>query len=342
MSYNQQILRSEVILEKYGKALTGKTGNYPLNTFKRTEANQLAPIVLITGVSDDSIAGELAVQLASADPALLILTARAESKVVGIEERIHLAKPNVKTRFLRMDLSDLSAVRGAVEELTDVAHIDHLVCVAGVMFPPYSKTKDGFESQLGVNYLANFVLVKLLLPKVRAAGPSSSIVIMASSMARQGKVHFDDVQFSNGETYDPMVAYGQSNAARVMFVKRLGEKLKNEKLRVFSVDPGAVQSGLQRHCPPGFLDQVAEWKKAGPMVDLDGNTFDIPPWTGTSEGASTVITAMIDPTITDYAGSYLNQNAISDHELHTHLRDTDNWTKLWNMSEDLTGEKFAL
>lgn len=200
MSYNQQILRSEVILEKYGKALTGKTGNYPLNTFKRTEANQLAPIVLITGVSDDSIAGELAVQLASADPALLILTARAESKVVGIEERIHLAKPNVKTRFLRMDLSDLSAVRGAVEELTDVAHIDHLVCVAGVMFPPYSKTKDGFESQLGVNYLANFVLVKLLLPKVRAAGPSSSIVIMASSMARQGKVHFDDVQFSVSTT----------------------------------------------------------------------------------------------------------------------------------------------
>lgn len=34
------------------------------------------------------------------------------------------------------------------------------------------------------------------------------------------------------------------------------------------------------------------------MVDLDGNTFDIPPWTGTSEGAATVITAMIDPTIT--------------------------------------------
>lgn len=42
----------------------------------------------------------------------------------------------------------------------------------------------------------------------------------------------------NGGTYDPMVAYGQSNAARVMFAKSLGEKLKNEKIRVFSVDPG--------------------------------------------------------------------------------------------------------
>lgn len=162
----------------------------------RSALNNTSLLVLITGVSDDSIAGELAVQLASADPALLILTARAESKVTGIQEKIKSVKPDVKTRFLHMDLSDLSAVRKAAEELHDVPHIDHLVCVAGVMFPPYSKTKDGFESQLGVNYLANFVLVKLLLPKVRAAGPSSSIVIMASSMARQGKVHFDDVNFS--------------------------------------------------------------------------------------------------------------------------------------------------
>ncbi|KAJ5358126.1 hypothetical protein N7541_005284 [Penicillium brevicompactum] len=323
MSTNQQILRSEVIIEKYGKNLEGKT-------------------VLITGVSDDSIAGELAVQLASADPALLILTARAESKVAGIQAKIKSAKPDVKTRFLHMDLSDLDAVRNAVESLHDVTHIDHLVCVAGVMFPPYSKTKDGFESQFGVNYLANFVLVKLLLPKVRAAGPFSSIVIMASSMARQGKVYFGDVNFSNGETYDPMVAYGQSNAARVMFAKSLGEKLKNEKIRVFSVDPGAVHSGLQRHCPPEFLDQVAEWKKAGPMVDLDGNSYEIPPWTGTSEGAATVITAMIDPTIKDYSGSYLNQNAVSDHELHTHLTNTANWAELWEMSEDMTSEKFSV
>ncbi|CAI7589120.1 unnamed protein product [Penicillium glandicola] len=323
MSNNQQVLRSEVVLEKYGKALAGKT-------------------VLITGVSDDSIAGELALQLSTADPKLLILSARAESKVAGVREKIKSAKPNVETRFLNMDLSDLSAVRNAVGDLADVSHIDHVICVAGVMFPPYSKTKDGFESQLGVNYLANFLFVKLLLPKVRAAGSDSSVVIMASSMVRQGKMYFDDLNFSDGQTYDPMAAYGQSNAARVMFVKRLGEKLKIEKIRVFSVDPGGVQTGLQRHCPPDFLDQVAEWKKAGTMVDLDRKPFEIPPWTTTSEGAATVITGMIDPTIAGYNGSYLSQNAVSDHQLHAHINDESNWTKLWELSENLTKEKFLL
>ncbi|KAJ6091784.1 hypothetical protein N7467_003753 [Penicillium canescens] len=323
MSGKQQILRSEVILEKYGKSLAGKT-------------------ILITGISNDSIAGELAVQLATANPKLLILSARAESKVTGVTEKIKSINPNVATRYLNMDLSDLAAVRRAVDDIADIPTIDHLVCVAGVMTPPYGKTKDGIEQQLAVNYLANFLLIKLLLPKVQAAGPSSSIVVMASSAVRVGKMNFDDYNFSDGATYDPMAAYGQSNAARVMFIKKLGEKLKAQQIRAFSVDPGAVITGLQRYCPPEFEQQVAEWKKAGPMVDLDGNSFEIPPWTTTSEGAATVITGMIDPTIAEYAGSFLNQNAVADNELHSHITDEGNWKRLWDLSEKLTQEKFTL
>ncbi|KAJ5135724.1 uncharacterized protein N7515_005002 [Penicillium bovifimosum] len=323
MANSPQILRSEVIMEKYGKKVAGKT-------------------ILITGVSDDSIGGELAMQLSAANPKLLILSARSESKVAGIRAKIHATAPEVQIRFLNMDLGDFASIRKAAAELDDVSHIDHLLFIAGVMFPPYSKTKDGFESQLGINYLANFLLVKLLLPKVRAAGPEASIVVMASSMVRLGKVEFEDYNYSDGKTYDPRAAYSSSNAARVMFVKRLGEKLKSDGIRVFSIDPGAVQTGLQRHCPPGFIDQVEEMKKAGPMSDLDGKPYPFPPWTSTSEGAATVITGMVDPTIAEYCGSYLNQNAVADHELHTHINDKDNWARLWELSERLTGEKFSL
>lgn len=197
--------------------------------------------MLITGVSPESIAGELAIQISAVNPKLLILSARSESKVTPIIDRIKEAKPNVATRFLGMDLGDLSTIHKAVENgLSDVPQIDHAVCAAGVMACPYSKTKDGFEMQFGVNYLANFLLVKLLLPKIQVAGPSSSVIILSSSAARQGKIHFDDLDFSDGETYEPMVAYSQSNVARVMFAKRLGEKLKDQGIRVFSIDPGGT------------------------------------------------------------------------------------------------------
>ena len=50
--------------------------------------------------------------------------------------------------------------------------------------PLYHKSMDGVESQFGVNFLANFLLMKLQLPKLQSAGPSSSIIIVASNKVR--------------------------------------------------------------------------------------------------------------------------------------------------------------
>ncbi|KAJ5898167.1 hypothetical protein N7504_008455 [Penicillium tannophilum] len=313
----KQILRSEAILEKYGKAISGKT-------------------ILITGVSDISIAGELAIQLSTADPKLLILSARAESKVVSVIEKIRETKPNVMTRFFNMDLNYLSGIREAVEhDLADIDQIDHVICAAGVMACPYTTTKDGFEMQFGVNYLANFLLVKLLLPKVQAAGSSSSIISVASAAARQGKVDCDDIGFSNGKTYEPIAAYCQSNVARVMFAKKLSENLKGQGIRAYSIDPGSVTTGLQRHVDAEMAAAIEKLRKDGYLVDVDGNRWQSQPRATRSEGAATIITGMIDPTITDHNGAYLSQNALADDELHSHILDEKNWARLWELSQKL-------
>ncbi|KAJ5894027.1 hypothetical protein N7495_005718 [Penicillium taxi] len=317
----KQILRSEFILEKYGKSLAGKT-------------------VLITGVASNSIAGELAIQLSTASPKLLILSARDESKVAGIIKKIQETNPNVATRFLKMDLGDLGEIRQAVKnDLADVPLIDHVACVAGVMTCPYGKTKDGFETQFGVNYLANFLLVKLLLPKVQAAGPSSSVIIVSSSVVRLGRINFDDLAFSDGKTYDSLSGYAQSNIARVMFAKRLGEKLKSQKIRVFSIDPGAVISGLQRHVNESTF---ASLYKDDPPRDVDGKLYEGPPWTSPSEGAANIITGMLDPTISDQSGAYIEQNAIADSVLPKQSLDENNWTRLWELSENFIQEKYSI
>ncbi|KAL6896195.1 NAD(P)-binding protein [Trichoderma longibrachiatum] len=322
---NQIILSSEFVLDKYGESLAGKT-------------------ILITGVANGSIAGELALQLSAAKPALLILTARSESRVEPVVSQIKAKHPDVAVRFLRVDLASLADVRRAARELDDVPTIDHLVAVAGVMVPPYQKTVDGVELQFAVNYLANFLLVKELLPKVRAAGPRSSIVICASSAVRSGSVNFDDVNYSDGETYDAIGAYGQSNVARAVFAKFLAEKLKGEHIRVFSVDPGAVASGLQRNFTGEFLNQIQEMRKSADPVlrDYDGRPYHMPPFTGASEGASTLITAMVDPTIEDASGAFLSRNAVADEQLTSWILNRENWAKLWELSEKLIGEHFSI
>ncbi|EGR50805.1 uncharacterized protein TRIREDRAFT_58066, partial [Trichoderma reesei QM6a] len=287
--------------------------------------------VLITGVANDSIAGELALQLSAAKPSLLILTARSESRVEPVVSKIKAKHPDVTVRFLQLDLASLADIRRAAKELDDVPKIDHLVAVAGVMVPPYQKTVDGVELQFAVNYLANFLLVKELLPKVRAAGPKSSIVICASSAVRSGSVNFDDVNYSDGETYDPIGAYGQSNAARAVFAKFLAEKLKGENIRVFSVDPGGTYPAVT------VLDM-----RVAVLRDYDGRPYHMPPFTGASEGASTLITAMVDPTIEDASGAFLSRNAVADEQLTSWILNRENWVKLWELSEKLIGEPFAI
>ncbi|KAJ6036396.1 hypothetical protein N7540_000675 [Penicillium herquei] len=322
---------SEDILGQYGKSLIGKT------------TNAFTPKVLVTGVSNESIAGELAMQLASADPKLLILTARTESRASPIIAKIKEAKPDVAVRFLSLELSDLSSIRKAINtDLADITTIDHVVFTAGVMACPYSVTKDGFEMQFCVNYLANFLLTKLLLPKIQSAGPSSSIIVVASSSVRQGVINFEDIGYSNGSNYDSFTAYCQSNVARVMLAKSLAKKLKGQGIRVYSIDPGSVTTGLQQHMDEDLQKKVMAMFKDGYIIDVDGRPWQPQQRSTRSEGASTMITGMIDTTISDHNGAYLKQNALADDELHRHVLNEDNWTRLWELSEELIQEQFSI
>lgn len=58
--------------------------------------------------------------------------------------------------------------------------LDVLVNNAGIMMCPYSKTRDGFEIQLGTNHLGHFALTGLLIPILKKKG---SRVVVLSSLA---------------------------------------------------------------------------------------------------------------------------------------------------------------
>lgn len=82
---------------------------------------------------------------------------------------------------------------------------------------PDSRTKEGFETQLGVNHLAHFLLFQLLQPTLlKSATPAfnSRVVALSSSGHRTSAVRFDDLDFSKAG-YDPWLAYGQSKTANV-------------------------------------------------------------------------------------------------------------------------------
>ncbi|ELR16609.1 shortchain dehydrogenase/reductase SDR, putative [Acanthamoeba castellanii str. Neff] len=62
-------------------------------------------------------------------------------------------------QFPSVDLTSLQSVRDFAEEFKQKRQPLHLLINnAGIYSPPYGETKDGFESQFGVNYLSHFLL----------------------------------------------------------------------------------------------------------------------------------------------------------------------------------------
>ena len=61
--------------------------------------------------------------------------------------------------FILMDLADLSSIRAAATKVTEP--YDVVFLNAGIMVPPFSKTVDGFESQMGTNHLGHFAFAEI-------------------------------------------------------------------------------------------------------------------------------------------------------------------------------------
>ncbi|MEU9993876.1 SDR family NAD(P)-dependent oxidoreductase [Streptomyces sp. NPDC050848] len=96
------------------------------------------------------------------------------------------ATMNGDTEVRRLDLADLSSVRAIAEAFTEP--IDMLINNAGLMTPPFSRTADGFELQMGTNHFGHFALTKLLLPRIR-----ERVVTVASNAHKWVAIDFGDL-----------------------------------------------------------------------------------------------------------------------------------------------------
>lgn len=69
--------------------------------------------------------------------------------------------------------------------------------LAGVMATPYRETKEGFESQMAINYLGHFLLTHLLMPQLVAGskandGKNARIVNVSSCVHRVCEMDYED------------------------------------------------------------------------------------------------------------------------------------------------------
>src|SRR5213592_915251 len=235
-----------------------------------TEANvpkQTGKSFIVTG-ANAGVGFEIARVLA-ARGARVLLGCREQTRAQDAIARIKRITPNADLVWLPLDLGDLDSVRTAAEIAAKEPRIDALINNAAIMNPPLTRTKQGFESQFGVNHLGVFALTSLLLPKL-AETPGSRVVVTSSIAHLKAKIDWDDLNAER--SYSKRERYGASKLANALFFFELDRRLRATRSPITAVGahPGVASTSLGRHMGPVQL--------VGPIVGLLLNSADKGAW----------------------------------------------------------------
>lgn len=295
--------------------------------------SQRGKVAIVTG-ANTGLGYATALNLAKKD-ITVIMACRNPDRASQSKASLKAEVPTANVEILPIDLTELASVRAfATAFRQQYAQLDLLINNAGIMFPPYTKTVDGFESQMGANYFGHFLLTCLLLDLMPDT-PESRIVSLSSGAHRAAAngINFDDLQ--SEKHYSKLGAYAQSKLACLMFANELQRRLTTAGKHILSVaaHPGMSPTELARHMPRYQLELLR---------------FTIAPFFmhSVEQAALPTVMAALEPSA--QGGDYFGPQGLAELKgkpglatKSSYSQDPDAAQKLWTISEQLTGCNFC-
>lgn len=285
--------------------------------------------IVITG-ANSGIGLETAKILANCDASIVLAVRNLEKGSIAKEAILH-GTPEAVIDVMPLDLADLASIHAFSAGFQKrFNQLDLLINNAGIMMPPLSYTKDGFELQFGSNHLGHFALSGLLLPLLIST-PGSRIITVSSRAHDRGQIQFENLDGAKG--YKAKKFYNQSKLANLYFALELDKRLKQNGLPVRSIA-----------CHPGIsVTNIFKFgnRTAPPAVRNLANRFLQPP----DLGALPTIYAATEESLK--GGEYIGPDGpgrIRGYPAldtpHAIAQDAAVSQRLWAVSERLTGVVF--
>ncbi|MEV0669279.1 SDR family NAD(P)-dependent oxidoreductase [Mycobacterium sp. NPDC050441] len=293
--------------------------------------DQTGRVAVITG-ANTGIGFETAAALAGKG-ARVVLAVRDRDKGAEAAARIRERTSRADIDILSLDLTSMRSVHSAASELKAAySKIDLLINNAGVMLTPKRVTEDGFELQFGTNHLGHFALTGLLLEQMLPVLDSRVVTVSSLGHRVKSDIDFDDL--NSDRTYDPMVAYGRSKLANLLFAYELERRLAacvTASTIAVAAHPGSARTDLFRHSP--------RW------IKLTARIAEYVVFQPASMGALPTLRAACDAGVT--GGEYFGPRGLGQQRGYPTLvtssarsYDAPLARRLWEVSERLTGVTF--
>jgi NAD(P)-dependent dehydrogenase (short-subunit alcohol dehydrogenase family) len=290
-------------------------------------------IAIVTGATS-GIGYQAALALAH-QGATTIVAARNFPKARQVINRIYRAVPNAIIAAQTLDLGSLDSIAEFAEVISARHRAIHILINNGAIMglPTRTETEDGFEQQVGVNYLGHFALTARLLPNLITG--HGRIVNVASLAHRRARLELDD--FHSMRAYRPLRAYGRSKLAMLSFAMELHRRTRYYELPVqsFAAHPGWARTSI---IPTGMGTGLRQR-----MIASGFNMLAQP----ARDGAAPVLFAATAPQAepgTYYGPAYWGetQGPPAIARIYPQANDLDSASQLWTLSEQWTGLSFGL
>lgn len=288
--------------------------------------------ILVVG-ANVGLGFEASVHLAQLRPKHLLVTARDATKcqqtITDIQQRASISAIDARP----LELGSFKSVVQFVNQFEeDGFQVNALIANAGLQTMRYSKTVDGWETTLQVNYLSTALLSILMLPHLieTSAPQSASRLVIVSS-----EVHYLANKLSGADRWPSILEklddpdyctssvmsdrYNLSKLLEVMFVRELSSRLPaSTPVAVSAVNPGFCHSRLSRSI------------ETNPFMRLGVATIKTLLARTTEMGSRTLVHPAVEPGETSRHGRYLSccePTEESDYALSTEGREVSR--RLW-------------
>ncbi|KAK0119589.1 hypothetical protein ONS95_011029 [Cadophora gregata] len=318
---------------------------YSMGASNTSERQMHGKVVMITG-GTSGIGAATALALAERGAQIILLVHQSPKDIFLVDyiEDLREKSGNEMIYAEQVDLSSLYSIRQFATKWIDNApprRLDMIILCAATLTPPGNSrilTEEGLEETWVVNYLANYHLLSILSPAIRAQPPDRDVRIIfanCSSYIRSPPVDDGSIAMKKKE-WSPALSYARSKLALTIFGHAFQKHLDAYKrpdgsptnARVIFVDPGYSRTpGMRRWFTRGTL-----WG-LGVYLILWQNVWLL---LKSSEGGSqSFLYAAMDATLGRGAGGKMIKECQELKFARSDVKDEKVAKKLWEGSEML-------
>ncbi|KAI0018384.1 short chain dehydrogenase/ reductase [Xylariomycetidae sp. FL0641] len=299
-------------------------------------------VVIITG-GTSGIGAETARDLAARGAQLVLLT-RLPPSDPFLADYIGELRQKTNNQMIyaeQVDLTSLHSIRQFATKWIDNApprRLDMIILCAASLTPPggrRTETSEGIEEMWMVNYLANFHLLGILSPALRAQPFDRDVRVIIPTCSSYISSPSLNEPLSKKQ-WTPAKAYARSKLAMMVFGQAFQKHLDAYKrpdqlpmnARVFFVDPGLARTpGTRRWMSRGSILGLFAYLIAYPLLWLFVK--------GSEMGAQVVLYAILDETLIREPGGKFFKECMQVDFARRDIGDETVAKQLWEASDKL-------